>query len=573
MARSFNARYLAAGAWLLAGALLTPAAPAEAQSRMRVLVPGFENEQGKTTRTGNRLADQLRKEINQMATHAPAERKDVNSALKKHGLKESDMDCIKWAQLARLESSLNIGLVLCGTLNESANTVEARFAPVGGGDAFMVPQFTMQSIDQAAAQVVEAFGTYVRQLQLVQYCDDYIRNESWQQALDNCNQAVELNPRSVSAHYARGSALLNLDRPEEALEAYETVLEVDPIHTEALLAAGYTAAKLGRQEVSQRYLGEYLALNPGDVQVRLTIATRLANEGDPSGALKLVEEAIADEEEGTAQLYEYAGHFAMNTGLQLEQLGVTAAEDPDAYFEKAIESYEHVLEMEGDSTSGAVLRNLMTAYRNTGETDRALALGERATTVSDEPQTWNVYAGILRDAGQIDEAMRALDRVQELDPEFPNITGRKAVMFLDAGRLDEAVAATRRAAERDEMQPAQIENISQRITVQGWQHAQQKRFDRAIAHFEAARRIGQSELSDAMANFFHAVTLIQQGDPIIREANNAAAGRRAKPLFERAKALLQGAAAYTDQASKRAELLQQVDQFIEVADALIRAGR
>jgi hypothetical protein len=32
-------------------------------------------------------------------------------------------------------------------------------------------------------------------------------------------------------------------------------------------------------------------------------------------------------------------------------------------------------------------------------------------------------------------------------------------------------------------------------------------------------------------------------------------------------------AAYTEQAANRAQLLQQVQQFIEVADALIRAGR
>jgi hypothetical protein len=37
--------------------------------------------------------------------------------------------------------------------------------------------------------------------------------------------------------------------------------------------------------------------------------------------------------------------------------------------------------------------------------------------------------------------------------------------------------------------------------------------------------------------------------------------------------MLNASTAYTEQASTRAQLIQQVDQLIEVADALIRAGR
>jgi hypothetical protein len=51
-----------------------------------------------------------------------------------------------------------------------------------------------------------------RQLSLIVFCDEYLQSQSWQQALDNCSQAVELNPRSVAGHYGRGSALSNLER-------------------------------------------------------------------------------------------------------------------------------------------------------------------------------------------------------------------------------------------------------------------------------------------------------------------------------------------------------------------------
>lgn len=577
MARLFNRRHFAFGASLMAGALLATTATAEAQGRMRVLVPSFENEQGAVTRNGQRLADQVRKQINQLPTHAPLEDKAWKDALKKHNLKEADMDCIKWRQLTRLETAMNAALVMCGTYNEAAGQVSGQFAPTGGGDAFEIPAFAFSSQEQAAQHIVDAFQTYTRQLSLIQYCDEHIRSQNWQQALDTCNQAVELNPRSTSANYARGSALLQLERPEEALAAFEAVLAVDQINTDALLAAGYAAAQLGRQDVSQRYLREYLAMNPGDIQVRLSIATELANKGDPSGALSLVEEVAAGED-ATAQMFQYAGHFAMNAGLTAQQAGGPAGGESTAgmeYFQKAITNYERAISMlPADSLDAQVHRQLMLAYKNVGNTDRALEMGQKIAAQGTDAQALVIYAEALKDAGRVDEAISILDRAGQIDPEISNLSGRKGLLLLDAGRLNDAVAAFKQALARNEMQAAQAENIAQQIAAKGFtQHTQRNQFEQALPFFAAAREIGRSERTVGMINFLHGYTVLKQGEPIIKDGNNAAAGRRAKPLFERAKTLLESSAAYTEQAAVRAQLIEQVNQFIEVADALIRAGR
>ena len=76
-----------------------------------------------------------------------------------------------------------------------------------------------------------------------------------------------------------------------------------------------------------------------------------------------------------------------------------------------------------------------------------------------------------------------------------------------------------------------------------------------------------------MANFFEGYSLVLQADPIIRQGNNAAAARRALPLFRRAKTLLESAGGWPEQASQRASLLQQVTQFIEVGEALVKRGQ
>ena len=572
--RNLNPRYTLFGVALLAGGLLAgDAVPAAAQdqSRMRVLVPSFVNAEGKSTRNGNRLADQVRDEINKMPTHAPTEEKAWKDALKKFGLKESDMDCIKWRQLA---AQANIAqLVLCGSLDESTGAVHAGFHPLQGGDPFEVPEFAFQEPQQAAQQVVQAFETYVRQISLVLFCDQNIQSQNWQGALDLCNQAVELNPKSVSAHYARGSALMNLDRNEEAFEAYQTVLEIDPLHTDAMLAAGILASKLGRQEVSQQYFKEYLDLNPGNEDVRLTIAHDLANAGDPAGALRLVEEA-AVAPDASAALLEYTGHFAMNAGLEAQQGGPMNGntDQANAMFEKALQYYSRAVEMKGDSADATVLRNMMMAYNFVGNQAQALAIGERATANSEDAQAWLVYSDVLRDAKRTDDAIAALDRAAQLNPDLPGIALRKITMLMAEGQVDQAVAAVKAGLAAGTVQADQAENIAQQIAVRGYNVTQDGRPEAAMSFFTAAREIGKSQRTIGMINFFNGYALVRQADAILREATTAAPARRAMPLLERAKVMLEGAAPYTEQAAQRANLLQNVQQYIEMARALIDMG-
>ena len=572
--RNFNSRQTMFGVALLAGAMLagaTAPAAAQTQSRMRVLVPAFVNEEGKSTRNGSRLADQVRKQIEQMPTHAPAEEKEWKNALKQFDLKEGDMDCIKWRQLA---AQANIAqLVLCGELHEGTGSVTAGFHPLAGGDAFEVPQFAFQSPEQSAQQVVEAFETYVKQISLVLYCDENIQSRNWQGALDLCNQAVELNPRSVSAHYARGSALMNMDRNEEAFEAYRKVLEIEPLHTDAMLAAGILAAKLGRDDVSQQYFQEYLALNPGDENVRLSIAHDLANAGDPAGALRLVEEGAAAPDAGVA-LLEYTGHFAMNAGLELQNAGPANGNNDEAkaYFQKAIDYYSRAVEMKSDSADATVLRNLMLAYKNVGNEAQALAMGQRATADSQDGQTWLVYSDVLREAGRTNEAIAAMDRAAQLDPNLSGIAFRKAVMLFGEGQIDQAVAAVKAGLASNSMQADQAENLAQQMAVRGYNVTQEGRPEAAMRFFAAAREIGKSERTVGMINFFNGYALVRQADSMLREATTAAPARRAMPILERAKVLLEGAGAYTEQASQRATLLQNVQQYIEMARALIDMG-
>ena len=118
----------------------------------------------------------------------------------------------------------------------------------------------------------------------------------------------------------------------------------------------------------------------------------------------------------------------------------------------------------------------------------------------------------------------------------------------------------------------QAENLAQQIAVRGYNVTQEGRSEAAIRFFTSAREIGKSDRTVGMINFFHGYALVRQADGILRDATTAAPARRALPMLQQAKTLLEGAGAYTEQAAQRGTLLQNVQQYMEMAKALIDMG-
>lgn len=553
-----------------AGAALVQEAEAQASSRFRVLVAPIEGSDAAKKKFGDKAAKEVRKRIDDMATHVSVSEKEVKDAFKKFGVKQADATCIQYRQLQpQLQPAAQ--LTMCGSVDE-AGQVTATFYSEGG--TYVVPPFAATSEAAVADQIAQGFGDYTKQLSLIVYCTDYLNSSQWQEALDRCNQALELNANSEGALYGRASALLNLERNEEALAAFQKVLELNPIQQDAMLAAGIVAAKVGQTEQSQKYLHEYLELNPGDVQVRLKIATDLANAGDPAGALRLVEEAAQNDPENLT-LAEYAGHFAVNAASKI--LAAAPADGnvpPEAqeYLLKAVTNFRRVEQTTGDTTSTVVLRSMMTAYKNLGQKDQALAYGQRVTARPDaDAQTWSSYADALRDAGKTREALAALDKAKQLDPSTP-VLARKALMQIDAGQLQGAVATIAEARRANELDERNADALAQKLIVTGYQnHGKAKRYDQATVYYEAGREIAQTNYTKGMANFFQGYAIYDQA-VARQEAGTVASARASLPMFQRAKALLESAGGYTEQAKARGDLLNAIQRYVEIQEALIKRG-
>ncbi len=546
----------------------------EASARFRVMVPDVPPQGNESRKFGERLAEELRKLINDMATHQPVEEDEIKDALKKFDMKMEDLDCIRTRQLGQ---QIDAQLVFCGTYQKEGDgwRVEGSFVS-SAGEALEVEPITVP--DKGQKEAAEHFFTslqlMVDQMRFAQFCGDYASSQQWEQALTNCDRAIELNPSTVASRYTRAMVLREMGRNEEALEEFKRVLELDPLHEDAMQNAGYISALLGDDDAARTYYSNYLDLNPANAGVRMRVAYDLAQAGDPKGAMQLIEAGLELEPDNVDLLKQHAG-FAFAAGAEIASLSGQQEVPPEAaeLYRKALDSFHKVYEIEGAEMDVAQLRSMISAYLNLGQYDEAIALGDRVLqTHGDEAQIWSIYADALQRAGRLDDAINALDRVRQLDPEYPNIYARRGNWLLNAGRLDEAVPAFQQAIELGEQSADNVVNL---IFTNGYNEGVRKEnWDYGIRVIRLARQFDASPEIAQRSAFWLGYALYRQAS-VQQEPQTLATAEATLPKFQEAQRLLLGAASYAqgnNLEGNRQELLNATTTYIEIQEAIIKRG-
>ncbi len=96
---------------------------------------------------------------------------------------------------------------------------------------------------------------------------------------------------AVPLHFARGDALFHLKRFEEAADAYEAALALDPQHGGARLNLGAALANLGRNQEALDALERAARDGAGDAAVYRQVAVLRVEAQDWRGALSALQEA------------------------------------------------------------------------------------------------------------------------------------------------------------------------------------------------------------------------------------------------------------------------------------------
>lgn len=549
----------------------------EASSRYRVLVPNLEPQGDLRKNFGEDVAEELRDFISQLATHTAVPERELREALRKFRLDEDKLTCIPARQLA---TQINVQLVMCGSYKATASgfEVDAKFVDPTSGEEFQVPAFaaTEREPRPAAEHIAAEFGKYVETVRYAVFCDDYISSQQWENAIQACDRAIELNPRSIATRYSRAEALWKLERNQDALDEMKRVLELSPIHENALQTAGFLSAQLGQEEDARRYYSQYLELNPADANMRMKIAYDLAVAGDPAGAALLIEEGVALDSTN-AQLQEQLGNFAMSAAVKLSApasgsssqttISIEAAE----LFQKALGAYAHVYAAKGAETDVAMLRNMVAANMSLENYDEAIRLSDQVLrTHGDEALLWSFYADALQKVGRMDDAIAALDSLAIRDASYANLAVRKGMWLLEQGRAEDAAPSLRQAAERSEQASDAIAMLF--IAHGHTKGVTPKEYAYALRVFAQAEPFVEKPETREMLNFWTGFSIYQIA-AIDAEPSTVETARKTLPAFQRALQLFQSSQSYArSQRIDMAPFLESVNQNIERQQLIIRRG-
>lgn len=568
-------------------AVLAPAfsvvhvAPQEAaaqSSEITVLVAPLVVADGVHKDFGKDVAKKVRQALEGFGGLTPIDDGDVKDFLKQYGLKADDLSQIEWRQMA---GRMSASMVMLGSAETNGGGIEIKvsFLDPTTGDELPVDPFTVadrKQTEEAAGHITSGLGVQVEYLQSLVFCSEYLASEQVEDALRNCNRALDINPESGRGFYLRGRTYMLQEAWGTAVEDLERVVAAERSNTDALQSLAYTHAQLGNAAESGRYYREYLNFNPDDAAVRLRVAFDLATAGGFAEAMAILDDGVARDPDNI-DLLAYLGNVALSAGQSDGEVTDEAA------IRKSVDAFEKVLAARGNDVDPTMLTNVVNANMLIEDYDAALAFSERAIAMIEQPpasassdegedgpeegpratkeemlaSVYSARASVFNRIEQYAEAASALEEALGYDDDLPNGYQRLALFKLKAGDSDGAIADFRVAVDRG----ANPDDMANALFSEGYNdHFQSGRYLQAVGLFEVAAEFAQAPDVATQIQFFIAYGHYRRGT-VIDEGNEQAEAcgpaRSALSAFRSVGSHLGQAGSYN--ASNQAEIREAVD--------------
>lgn len=154
----------------------------------------------------------------------------------------------------------------------------------------------------------------------------YLQREQFRPAEKQFLLACKIDPNNSPLQNNLGNALLGLDRPQDALAAYDRALALNPQNIEAHYNRGNILAALKRFEQAVESYDRSIALNPNNAQVH-------SNRGSALASLSRIEAALASFDRAIKLDPNFAQAYANRGGAyaQLKQYDKALADYEQAF--------------------------------------------------------------------------------------------------------------------------------------------------------------------------------------------------------------------------------------------------
>lgn len=535
--------------------------------RARVLVATFQTSDGIDGDLGEEIAQKLIERVQNFDLLTAVGEDELEEALDRFELDARRMDLIRWRQLA---SRLNAQLIVYGEISSgssSGNQVDAVFVEAGRGEETPVPGFTVQgdggdAAERAAERVATTLDEHVEFLSARLNCQDYLSSDQFEDAIRNCERALEIRPNSTEALYLRGQIAVEQEGWQIAIEHLSQAVEQNASHEQALQSLAYAHAQAGNRERSVELYRDYLEFNPDDQDVRLSVAYNLASAGAYPSAMKILQDGL-QRDSTSAALWKYLGDVALRRGTAADQAqvrGGSTISDTSA-IRTALDAYQHFVSLRPDSADAALYRNMANVQQTLGQIDAALELVDDALASVDSAgnaraSLWSKRADLLATQQDLAGAVAAMDSVLTNDSTYQRALFKRGLFQLRRGNTEAAMGDFRSAVERGTAR----NDIAQSLFATGFQrYYKNGQFQRAARMFEAGLEFSEEQQLGRRLHFWAGYSWYR----LARNIDESNQEETCQPA-QRAQGILERVSGHIDQAGEvQASNQQQIQKATE----------
>ncbi|ABM79594.1 tetratricopeptide repeat-containing S1 family peptidase [Prochlorococcus marinus] len=302
------------------------------------------------------------------------------------------------------------------------------------GSPVVVANNTAANADDYYAQVLASANKKGREQTMVRLADQalklrktgfayimraYAKNDlgDYQGAIDDQNNALEINPDNAVAYVNRGLARSNMGDPKSALSDFSKAIKIDPANAMAFSNRGVSKQALGDPQGALDDYNKAIKIDPRNANAYANRGVNKGDLGDYQGAIADYSKAIGINPQHSDAYY---------------NRGIAKLESKD--YQGAIADYNKAIRI--GTQNARIYLNRGLVYDNLGDYQRAIADYNKAIELDPQYALAYVNRGLAKiKSGDIQGAIADSNKAIELDPRMAKAYANRGAA---KGMLDDA---------------------------------------------------------------------------------------------------------------------------------------
>jgi tetratricopeptide (TPR) repeat protein len=246
------------------------------------------------------------------------------------------------------------------------------------------------------------------------------------EAIECCDEALEINPQSAEAWINKGVSLASLGRFMEAVTCYDKAVKINPQYAEVWYNKGVSLSRLGRFMEAVTCYDKAVKINPQYVNAWFSKGVSLGRLGRFDEAIECNDKAL--------EINPQDADAWINKGVSFERL---------SRFSEAIECYDKAVKI--NLKAERAWYNKGVSLARLGRFTEAVTCYDKAVKINPQyAKAWYNKGVSLGRLGRFDESIRCYDRALEINPQDADAWYNKAVHEYKLGRMLDAAKSYRK---------------------------------------------------------------------------------------------------------------------------------